>query len=158
VLQDSADEIASTISQTLESSAADVLITSGGVSVGKFDHIRKALDLIGAEIIFHGLAIRPGHPALFALLNSSRGKVAFFGLPGNPGAAAACFRFLVIPYLRSSMGQEAEQPIPATLVNPNSTNGSGHLSNGNKPRMDCPGRDVFRPGILHMTEGGENIC
>ncbi|RFU79341.1 molybdopterin biosynthesis [Trichoderma arundinaceum] len=47
----------------------DVLITSGAVSIGKFDFIRAALDGCGAKVIFHGLNIRPGHPVLFALIN-----------------------------------------------------------------------------------------
>ncbi|KAH7312508.1 MoaB/Mog domain-containing protein [Stachybotrys elegans] len=99
VLEDNVDNIVDTIKTELNESSSDIIITSGGVSVGKFDHIRSALERLGAHILFHGLDIRPGHPVWFALLPSSGTQVAFFGLPGNPGAAAACFRFLVVPYL-----------------------------------------------------------
>ncbi|KAF5700145.1 molybdopterin biosynthesis moeA [Fusarium mundagurra] len=139
-----------TIKDRLESSAVDILITSGGVSVGKFDHVRQALEALGATIVFHGVAIRPGHPVLFALLHSAWGEVAFFGLPGNPGAAAACFKFLTIPYMRYLLGQEPEKPVLARLED---------LQLGSSSRksiMDAPNRglnyDRFRPGVLQMKD------
>nr|RBR00944.1 hypothetical protein FVER53263_01625 [Fusarium verticillioides] len=113
---DEVDALVETIKGRLELSAVDIMITSGGVSVGKFDHVRQALETLGATIIFHGVAIRPGHPVLFALLPSTWGEVAFFGLPGNPGAAAACFKFLTIPYMRYLLGQQPEKPVLARLA------------------------------------------
>ncbi|KAI9151420.1 Molybdopterin molybdenumtransferase [Paramyrothecium foliicola] len=158
VLQDDVDAVASTIMRTADNRAANILITSGGVSVGKFDHIRKALDRIGADIIFHGLAIRPGHPVLFALIPSHRGKVAFFGLPGNPGAAAACFRFLVVPFLRNWMHSGPEQPTRAQLRPSSLTNDCRGQVNGHRHAVSQPDRDVFKPGLLRVTADGEHIC
>jgi molybdopterin molybdotransferase len=160
VLEDDINEIARTILKALESREVDILITSGGVSVGKFDYIRKALDRIGAHIIFHGLAIRPGHPALFALIPSLRaGDVAFFGLPGNPGATAACFRFLVVPYLRDIMSQGIERPLQAKLSTYELAQGSHWQGDGSHHRPSLfSARDVFKPGVLRITPDGEHIC
>ncbi|EXA41487.1 hypothetical protein FOVG_09963 [Fusarium oxysporum f. sp. pisi HDV247] len=153
-ITDEVDALAQTIKDRLESSAVDIMITSGGVSVGKFDHVRQALETLGATIVFHGVAVRPGHPVLFALLSSAWGEVAFFGLPGNPGAAAACFKFLTVPYISHLLGQEPEKPVLARLEN---------LQLGSSSRksiMDAPNRglncDRFRPGVLQMT-GGEGL-
>ncbi|KAF5667669.1 hypothetical protein FDENT_12064 [Fusarium denticulatum] len=154
-IADEVDALVQTIKDRLESSPIDIMVTSGGVSVGKFDHVRQALETLGATIVFHGVAIRPGHPVLFALLPSAWGEVAFFGLPGNPGAAAACFEFLTVPYTRYLLGQEPQKPVLARLED---------LELGSSSRksiMDAPNRgincDRFRPGILQMT-GSEGLA
>ncbi|KAK4201322.1 MoeA, N-terminal and linker domain-containing protein [Triangularia verruculosa] len=127
----------------------DVVITSGAVSKGRYDHIRDVLEKMGAEILFHGLAIRPGHPVLLAFLTASTGrKVAFFGLPGNPGAAATYFRFLVVPYLRRLRGQERERFMPATLMN------SSAQASKAKPQVSCKALDCFRHGVLSVFPDG----
>ncbi|KAG5763730.1 hypothetical protein H9Q72_008191 [Fusarium xylarioides] len=149
-IADEVDALVQTIKSRLGSSAVDIMITSGGVSVGKFDHVRQALEILGAAIVFHGVAIRPGHPVLFALLHSTWGEVAFFGLPGNPDAAAACFKFLTVPYMRDLLGQELDKPVRARLKD---------LQLGSSSRkciVDAPNRglncDRFRPGVLQMTD------
>ncbi|KAF5594791.1 molybdopterin biosynthesis moeA [Fusarium pseudoanthophilum] len=153
-ITDEVDALVQTIRDRLELSAVDIMVTSGGVSVGKFDHVRQALEALGATIVFHGVAIRPGHPVLFALLPSAWGEVAFFGLPGNPGAAAACFKFLTVPYLRCLLGQELEKPVLSRLED---------LQLGSSSRksiMEAPNRglscDRFRPGVLQIT-GDEGL-
>ncbi|PKS10756.1 hypothetical protein jhhlp_002513 [Lomentospora prolificans] len=157
VLDDEPDTITRAIADALVvGQHPDVLVTSGGVSVGKFDFIRRALERMGATIVFHGLSIRPGHPVLFALVPSNKGKVAFFGLPGNPGAAAACFRFIVVPYLRQITEKGSESPMPAKLIDL-----EAEAANPARPRMGSPtvgveGRDLFRPGLLLMGDGKEN--
>ncbi|KAK4236060.1 MoeA, N-terminal and linker domain-containing protein [Achaetomium macrosporum] len=156
VLDDDPTSLHDRVREAAESRKFDLLLTSGAVSKGKFDHVRHVLDQIGAEIIFHGLAIRPGHPVLFALIPGNEGRrTAFFGLPGNPGAAAACFRFLTVPYLRALQGQEAEQPILARLLQrPTSPD------TDNNARRSChpmPETDCFRHGILPATPTGQMI-
>jgi len=94
------------LDQTLE----DIVISSGGVSVGEHDLIRSAIERRGAKILFHGLAMRPGKPILFAVLPDGR---LFFGLPGNPVAALVGFRFFVTAALRSLLGLEREHGIEA---------------------------------------------
>lgn len=110
-LDDKRDELSREFRQVAESGNFDVLLTTGAVSAaGKYDFVRDALRALHANVLFHGLDIRPGHPALFALLPCNSEWVTFFGLPGNPGAASACFRFLVVPYLRRLLGREVEKP------------------------------------------------
>ncbi len=85
---------------------ADFLISTGGVSGGRHDLVREALDTIGARILFHGVAMRPGKPILFALLPDGR---PFFGLPGNPVAAIVGFRFFVLAAIRRMLGLGRER-------------------------------------------------
>ncbi|TPV93755.1 MAG: molybdopterin-guanine dinucleotide biosynthesis protein B [Myxococcales bacterium FL481] len=75
---------------------ADVVLTSAGASVGERDLTRAALQALGAEFVFAGVAIRPGKPIAYA----RRGATHVFCLPGNPGAAAMTFELLVGPALR----------------------------------------------------------
>lgn len=70
---------------------SDIVITTGGVSVGKYDLTKKAFAKIGARVIFEKVALRPGKPTVFA----KRGKKYFFGLPGNPVSAAVTFYLFV---------------------------------------------------------------
>jgi molybdenum cofactor synthesis domain-containing protein len=73
------------------SKAADILVITGGVSVGKYDHTKTVLAELGAEIFFDKLRLKPGKPAVFARL----GRTLIFGLPGNPVSAAVTFHLLV---------------------------------------------------------------
>ncbi|KAJ9195659.1 hypothetical protein DTO164E3_6735 [Paecilomyces variotii] len=68
VIDDNASAVSGRIMQQLQLREYDVLMTTGGVSAGKFDFVRKAIESIGAKVLFHGAAIRPGHPVLFATL------------------------------------------------------------------------------------------
>ncbi|CAI4210458.1 unnamed protein product [Parascedosporium putredinis] len=153
VLDDEPASITRAVADALVSEQPpNILVTSGGVSAGKFDFVRRAMERMGATIVFHGIAIRPGHPVLFALLPSNRGKVAFFGLPGNPGAASACFRFVVVPYLRQIASRGSEAPVPAKLLNPEADI-TGKCDRpatgiGLEPLASTPNRDHFRPGLL----------
>lgn len=79
---------------------ADLLISTGGVSVGECDFVRESLDRRGFRQVFWKVAIKPGKPVLFGMLD---GKPCF-GLPGNPAAAAATFELFVRPALRALAG------------------------------------------------------
>lgn len=70
---------------------ADILVITGGVSVGKYDHTKTALSELGAEIFFDKVRLKPGKPAVFARV----GKTLVFGLPGNPVSAAVTFHLFV---------------------------------------------------------------
>ncbi|MDH4224678.1 MAG: molybdopterin molybdotransferase MoeA [Deltaproteobacteria bacterium] len=78
----------------------DVLITSGGVSMGDYDFVKPLADELGLEVGFKALNVRPGKPVVFA---SREGKL-FFGLPGNPVSAMVAFLQLVRPALLKMMG------------------------------------------------------
>ena len=95
----------------------DIIITTGAVSMGRFDFIAQALNQFGAKILFHKVAIRPGKPILFAKLGDSPRAPVFFGLPGNPVSAAVGTRFFVEPYIRALLGQVDEKPISVPLLN-----------------------------------------
>lgn len=87
-----ADEIEHLKTQILEAAKqTDILILSGGVSVGKYDFTKAALREIRAEILFERVALRPGKPTVFAKLNDT----LIFGLPGNPVSAIVTFNLFV---------------------------------------------------------------
>lgn len=74
---------------------ADLLLTTGGVSVGEKDLLEQAAKAAGAEVVFHGITIKPGMPTLFAALGDAR----LLGLSGNPFSAAVPFELLLRPML-----------------------------------------------------------
>jgi molybdopterin molybdotransferase len=79
---------------------ADVLLTSGGVSVGDFDFVLEALSDVGARLAFWKVAIKPGKPLAVGTLGSTR----VFGLPGNPVSSFVTFELFVRPALRALQG------------------------------------------------------
>jgi len=88
---------------------SDVLVTSGGVSVGPHDLVRAALAALGAEEIFWRVAVRPGKPIAFAV----RGETLIFGLPGNPVSSLVGFELFIRPALLGL--QAARDPGPPYL-------------------------------------------
>lgn len=93
---------------------ADIVVTSGGVSMGEADHLPRVLAEIG-EIHFHKIQLKPGMPLLFGQL----GACLYFGLPGNPVASAVTFRVFVRFALRAMLGITAvPEPGHARLAEP----------------------------------------
>ena len=88
---------------------ADIVVTSGGASVGDHDLIRPALDHAGASIDFWRVAIKPGKP----LLVSRRDAQTILGLPGNPASAFVTGFLFMLPLLRAALG--AARPLPTRL-------------------------------------------
>ncbi|OGR88860.1 MAG: hypothetical protein A2992_09285 [Elusimicrobia bacterium RIFCSPLOWO2_01_FULL_59_12] len=85
---------------------ADLLLISGGVSVGDFDWTRILLEELGLQVVFWKVAIKPGKPLLFGIWN---GKPVF-GLPGNPVSALVCLEEFVRPALEKQKGQAPAHP------------------------------------------------
>jgi molybdopterin molybdotransferase len=81
---------------------ADVVVTSGGVSVGEKDLVKGTMLNLGVEQIFWGVKFKPGKPLFFG----ARGDVSVFGLPGNPVSAMVCFELFVRPALVKMMGRQ----------------------------------------------------
>jgi len=79
----------------------DVVLLSGGVSMGEFDFVPGVLAQAGVRILFHSVAIQPGKPTVFG----TDGTRAFFGMPGNPVSTFVIFEMLVRPFLARMMGQ-----------------------------------------------------
>jgi molybdopterin molybdotransferase len=89
------------VSLALTTSVADLVITTGGTSVGPRDHVRAAVAQAGGRVLVEGVHVKPGHPMLMAELPGGRWLV---GLPGNPLAACAALLTLVGPLLRTLHG------------------------------------------------------
>jgi molybdopterin molybdotransferase len=85
----------------------DVLVLSGGVSMGRFDLVPKVLEELGVRAVFHKVAQRPGKPLWFGVAPSG---AAVFGLPGNPVSTLVCLIRYVLPALCGSLGQNP-QPV-----------------------------------------------
>ncbi len=92
---------------------ADVIVTSGGASVGDHDLVRPALSELGAELAFWRVAIKPGKPLLVA----RRGHQVILGLPGNPAAAFVTGFLFLLPLIRAALGagEPMPRPVPAQL-------------------------------------------
>ncbi len=80
---------------------ADLLVTTGGVSVGEHDLVRRLLAELGVEEEFWGIAVKPGKPVAFGV----RGSTLVFGLPGNPVSTLVGFELFVRPAIRALLGQ-----------------------------------------------------
>ncbi len=92
-----------TIRGALES--ADVVVTSGGVSVGEKDLVKSTLLDLGVEQVFWGVKLKPGKPVFYGMRGDSR----FFGLPGNPVSAMVCFELFVRPAITEMIGREDKE-------------------------------------------------
>lgn len=96
--------------------AYDMLLVSGGSSVGVHDHVRPTLEALGVAMHFWRVEMKPGHPVAFG----SRGDRLVFGLPGNPVSSMVCFEQFVVPALRRRMGAARlfRRTLSATLTHP----------------------------------------
>jgi molybdopterin molybdotransferase len=92
---------------------ADVVILSGGVSMGKADYVPEVLANLGVEVVFHKVAQRPGKPMWFG---TAPGNKVVFALPGNPVSALVCCRHYVIPALAKASRSSAALPEFASLA------------------------------------------
>jgi len=117
---------------------ADILVLSGGVSMGKYDLVEQVLSDLGAEFHFTGVAIRPGRPAVFA---TCRGKLVF-GLPGNPVSSMVTFELFVLPAIDILSGA-APRPVPvfrAKLATP--VREKGPMTHFLPARIEWEGREA----------------
>ena len=110
-VRDDAEATRAAIAAALED--ADVLVLSGGVSVGPHDHVKGALEACGVDEDFWRVALRPGKPTWFG----TRGEQLVFGLPGNPVSAMVTFLLFVRPALRALQGADpAARRVEAPLA------------------------------------------
>ena len=139
-VRDSEEEIAAVAGRTLD--FADVLLITGGVSVGKYDLVPAALQRLGATRHFHGIAVKPGKPQLFATVGPDQ---YIFGLPGNPLSVMVGLHELVLPALRKLSGFSDDALRPSVLVT---------LSEPVKGRRD---QHHFIPARLTWTDAGPEV-
>ena len=110
IIKDSLKSTASAIARALKSS--DLLVTTGGASVGDHDFVQAALKQTGFKIGFWKIAMRPGKPLMFG----TKGKFLALGLPGNPVAAMICARLFLYPLLCKMAGTSADIPEATAIL------------------------------------------
>ncbi len=115
----------------------DVIITTGGASVGEADYVKEILQSCG-DVNFWKIAIKPGKPLAFGKI----GECLFFGLPGNPVAVVVTFQQIVAPALSQLSGAPSAKPLRFTATSTTALKKS-------------PGRQEFQRGILSQDEQGE---
>ncbi len=103
-VRDQREDLHQSLSESLES---DLLILSGGVSMGSRDLVPQILEALGVRKVFHRIAIKPGKPLWFGTTD----RCTVFGLPGNPFSVQVCCRIFVNAWLRAWLGQSPEQPL-----------------------------------------------
>jgi molybdopterin molybdotransferase len=119
---DEADTLRAAIEEALET--ADVVVTSGGVSVGEKDLVKSTMLDLGVEQVFWGVKFKPGKPLFYG----TRGGTRLFGLPGNPVSAMVCFDLFVRPALMSMMGRtDRRRPRVPVYFEKNIVNKFGRL-------------------------------
>jgi molybdopterin molybdotransferase len=139
VVRDVPDELEAAFASA--AAAADVVITSGGVSVGEADFVKQLLDKLG-EVVFWKIAMKPGRPLAYGKIGSAH----FFGLPGNPVSVMVTFYEFVADALRVLQGRRDIAPLPMFKV---------PLS---APIRKAPGRTEFQRGILASDgKGGYSV-
>ncbi|HOC10493.1 gephyrin-like molybdotransferase Glp [Thermomonas sp.] len=111
-VSDDADAFLAALQRAL-AAGAEVVLSTGAVSMGRYDFVPDALRRIGACLHFHKVRIRPGKPLLFASLP---GGQLYFGLPGNPVSSAVGLRFFVEPALRVLLGLAPERALRVPLA------------------------------------------
>ena len=107
IARDDLDETRRLIDAALEN---DVVITSGGVSVGEYDFVKQVQDELGVERRFWGVATKPGKPLAFGV----RDETLVFGVPGNPVASMVSFELYIRPALLALQGRT--RPLPPLRV------------------------------------------
>lgn len=112
ILRDNCDATQAAIVQALNHAGADLLILSGGVSMGRFDFVEEALKNLGAEFFFTGAKIQPGKPIVFGRVPRAKlnNWTYFFGLPGNPISTMVTFLLFVQPLLNALSGEARGAP------------------------------------------------
>lgn len=118
IMQDDEQEMVNRLQKSIFEDGFDVVVTSGGVSKGRHDLVRHVIETrLEGRIIFHGVKMRPGAPILVALFEhtdqviqkTGRHQTVFFGVPGNPLAAAVALRFFIIPYVLGTINADRDR-------------------------------------------------
>ncbi|HEY8101972.1 MAG TPA: gephyrin-like molybdotransferase Glp [Burkholderiaceae bacterium] len=138
VVRDDPDSLEAAMRSACEDS--DVIITSGGVSVGDADYTKQLLEKLG-DVAFWKINMRPGRPMAFGKISSNGKSTYLFGLPGNPVAVMVSFYFFAREALLQMMGTQRE-PLPLMRVVSQST------------IRKKPGRTEYQRGILSRDENG----
>jgi molybdopterin molybdotransferase len=140
ILGNASDRIETLGDKIQQGLQGDVLVLSGGVSMGKYDLVEDVLKSLGATFYFDAVAIRPGKPAVFAMCNEK----PVFGLPGNPVSTMVTFQLFVVPAIDLLSGAPA-RPLPflkATLA---------------QAMKEKPGMTHFLPACVQFDSGEARV-
>lgn len=137
-LPDERDTLEARIAEHM--AAADVLVLSGGVSMGKADYVPEVLARLGVELVFHKVSQRPGKPMWFG---TAPGNKVVFALPGNPVSALVCCRQYVVPALEKGSLADSQAPEFASLASDLTF----------KPDLTC-----FQPVKLASNAAGQTLA
>jgi molybdopterin molybdotransferase len=141
VARDEPSELALLLRKGLE---ADLLLLTGGVSMGKYDLVEEVLASLGAEFFFTGVAIQPGKPVVFGQVELAEKTTPLFGLPGNPVSTMVTFQLFVRSVLDALGGAKIE-PLPFLQAG---------LADGFTTKT---GLTRFLPGRLHSSAGKPKV-
>ncbi len=137
IARDTEEAIRASILSALE---CDFIVSSGGVSVGEYDYVKKVLTDLGAEEVLWRVSMKPGKPLYFCLLQDK----PYFGLPGNPVSSLVSFMQFVRPAIRKASGLPADAwELPTTIAR------MEHDVNNHGDR-----RSFLRARLTFNTEGG----
>jgi molybdopterin molybdotransferase len=121
IAADNADDLARKIK---DADGCDIIVTTGGASVGDHDLVRPAFEAAGATLHFYKIAMRPGKPTFFGLLPTSSVTQRIVGLPGNPLSAMISARLFLVPLIAALLGRNNEPPkLQAIVTVPLNSNG-----------------------------------
>jgi molybdopterin molybdotransferase len=130
----------------------DLIVASGGASVGDFDFLRSSLEKIG-EIDFHGISVRPGKPTMFGRV----GNTPVFGLPGNPSSTFVCFQLFVAEAIRRLASRSSPESIwvPARFRGKISPTQRDHFE---RVLIVSLGGELFADGLHGENSQGLKAC
>ncbi len=143
-LRDDREALKGAIAAVQSNPNLDVLLSTGGVSVGDYDYVDEVLKELGATLHIHAVAVKPGKPLTVATLprpNADGPPLLYFGLPGNPVSALVSFWRFVQPALRQMSGLQAWQPQFVKAI------AETELRSGGK-------RETYLWGNLHWEDDG----
>jgi molybdopterin molybdotransferase len=134
---------------------SDVVIISGGVSVGPHDHVKPALAELGVDEVFWSVALQPGKPTWFGVGRSSPAQPLVFGLPGNPVSAVVTFSLFVAPALAALQGGPAPRPPHAQAALASAVKRNPRRDQAIRVRLELDGRTAGPPALTAFPNGAQ---
>jgi molybdopterin molybdotransferase len=139
ILKIARDTIEDTRERLSEAVRFDVVFSTGGVSVGQFDHVKGVMDELGMRVLFHGVAQRPGRPLKFGIMAAR----PVFGLPGNPVSTMVCFYLYARPALRKMGGYRRVGLPRADVICATDIKVANNLTEFIRVRIERKGADLY---------------
>jgi molybdopterin molybdotransferase len=149
ILKVARDHPAEVRARLAEALAFDVVLSTGGVSVGQFDHVKVVMDELGLRQLFHGVAQKPGRPLKFGTI----GGRPIFGLPGNPVSTLVCFYLYVRPALLRMSGASATGLPRMTVRCASDIKTSQNLTEFVRVQLERRGAEVFATPTGYQGSG-----